>query len=162
MIMTVDGDRDGVEMSRPSIYEYAGGSPAFTALAADFHARCVIDPVLEHPFSHMSNPHHVQALADYWGEVFGGPPAYAAQGGHSGMLSLHANQGALPGLGERFVACFVAAVDDAPLPDDPELRAVLRSYMEWATDEVLKYSPMGSTVPADLPTPRWDWDGLRQ
>ena len=147
-------------MSRPSIYEYAGGAPAFTALAAGFHARCLADPVLEHPFSHTSNPHHVRALADYWGEVFGGPAAYPA--GHTGMLALHANQGAHPELGDRFVACFVAAVGDAPLPDDPELRAALRSYMEWATDEVLQYSPMGSTVPAELPTPRWDWDGLRQ
>ena len=150
-------------MSRPSIYEYAGGAPAFLALAADFHARCLADPVLEHPFSNTTNPHHVRALADYWGEVFGGPPAYSAsQGGHTAMLTLHAGQGMEPGLDERFVACFVAAVGDAPLPDDPELRAALRSYMEWATDEVMGYSPMGSTVPADLPTPHWDWTGLRQ
>ena len=151
-------------MSRPSIYEYAGGAPAFTALAAGFHARCLADPVLEHPFSHMSNPHHVQALAGYWGEVFGGPPAYSAsQGGHTAMLTLHAGQGMLPGLDERFVACFVAAVGDAPLPDDPELRAALRSYMEWATDEVMSYNtPEATAVKADLPTPHWDWDGLRQ
>jgi len=150
-------------MSRPSIYEYAGGAPAFTALAADFHARCLADPVLEHPFSHTSNPHHVRALADYWGEVFGGPPAYSAtQGGHTGMLTMHADQGMQPDLGDRFVACFGAAVDDAPLPDDPELRAALRSYMEWATDEVMSYNTPGSTVRPDLPTPRWDWDGLRQ
>ena len=109
-------------MSRPSVYEYAGGAAAFRALAADFHARCLADPELEHPFSHTTNPDHVGALAAYWGEVFGGPAAYRP--GHSGMLSLHAGQGALPGLGERFVACFVAAVDDSTMPDDPELRAV--------------------------------------
>ena len=65
-------------MTRPLIFEYAGGAPAFHALAADFHARCLADPVLEHPFSHTSNPEHVQWLADYWGEVFGGPAVYTA------------------------------------------------------------------------------------
>jgi hypothetical protein len=85
-------------MARPSTYEYAGGAPAFLALATDFHARCLADPVLEHPFSHMGNPEHVQRLADYWGEVFGGPPIYSRSfGGHSAMLSLHANQGAEAG-----------------------------------------------------------------
>jgi hemoglobin len=78
------------------------------------------------------------------------------------MLTLHADQGMEADLGDRFVACFVAAVGDAPLPDDPELRAALRSYMEWATDEVMSYNAPGSTVAADLPTPRWDWHGLRQ
>jgi hemoglobin len=149
-------------MARPSIYEYAGGAPAFLALAADFHARCVTDPVLEHPFSHTGNPEHVQRLADYWGEVFGGPPVYSGSyGGHSAMLAVHANQGAEDELGDRFVAVFMAAVDGAGLPGDPELRAALHAYMRWATDEVMAYSPRDATVPPDLATPHWDWDGLR-
>ena len=79
-------------MARTSIYEYAGGAPAFLDLAADFHARCLADPVLEHPFSHTGNPDHVRRLAEYWGEVLGGPPVYSGHGGHSAMLLLHANQ----------------------------------------------------------------------
>ena len=62
---------DGV--TRPSIYEAAGGMPAFEALAAAHHARCVVDPVLEHPFSHTTNPDHVHNLAAYWAEVLGEP-----------------------------------------------------------------------------------------
>jgi len=149
-------------MSRPSIYEYAGGARAFLELAADFHARCLVDSVLEHPFSHTSNPEHVQRLADYWGEVFGGPPTYSrSYGGHSAMLGLHANQGAEADLGDRFVQVFMAAVDDAPLPEDPELRAALHAYMTWATDEVMSYSPRDATVSPGLPVPHWDWSGLR-
>ena len=38
---------------------------------------------------------HVQALADFWAEVFGGPTRYSsARLGHSGMLELHAVRGA--------------------------------------------------------------------
>jgi hemoglobin len=150
-------------MTRPTIYEAAGGAPAFLALATDFHARCLADPVLEHPFSHTGNPEHVQRLADYWGEVLGGPPVYSQSfGGHSHVLGLHANQGADDDLGDRFVACFDAAVNDAELPDDAELRTALHNYMQWATDEVMSYSPMDAKPPAaNLPTPHWDWTGLR-
>jgi hemoglobin len=150
-------------MTRPSIYAAAGGAPALLALAADFHARCLVDPVLEHPFSHTSNPEHVQRLADYWGEVLGGPPSYSeSYGGHSAMLALHANQGAEDELGQRFVAVFDDAVRAAPLPDDPDLHAALHDYMVWATAEVMEYSPRDARVPPDLPVPRWDWSGLRR
>ena len=147
-------------MARPSLFEFAGGRPAFLALAAAHHERCLQDPELNHPFSHTGHPQHVERLADYWAEVFGGPPRYSeSAGGHSEMLSIHAGQGAEEDLGNRFVACFVQAADDAQLPADPEFRASLRSYMEWAVGEVLAYSPPGAHVPAGLPVPRWSWDG---
>ena len=66
-------------MSRPTVYEFAGGAPAFLALAEDFHARCLADEDLEHPFSNTADPHHVEHLAEYWGEVFGGPQVYSAE-----------------------------------------------------------------------------------
>jgi hemoglobin len=52
------------------------------------------------------------------------------------------------------------AADDANLPDDLDFRNALRSYMEWATREVLAYAPPESKVPADLLVPRWGWNGL--
>src|SRR5689334_8630990 len=148
-------------MDRPSMFEHAGGEPAFLALADAHHRRCLADPVLSHPFSHPGEPDHVERLGHYWAEVFGGPPRYsAAHGGHSAMLGVHAAQGAQDDLGARFVACFVQAADDAGLPADSEFRAGLRRYMEWAVAEVLACSPPGSTVAPDLPVPRWGWRGL--
>jgi hemoglobin len=131
------------------------------ALARAFHERCLAEPVLSHPFSHPGNPEHVERLADYWGEVLGGPPGYSGSfGGHSAMLRIHAGQGAEDDLGRRFVSCFVLAADDAGLPDDPEFRDALRAYMEWAVAEVLAVSPHGTQVGDRLPTPHWGWDGL--
>jgi hemoglobin len=148
-------------LSRLSIYEFAGGDPAFRKLAESHHQRCLEDPVLNHPFSHVGNPQHIERLAAYWAEVFGGPPRYSDSfGDHSAMLGIHAGQGATSDFGPRFVACFVQAADDAGLPADAALRACLRNYMEWATAEVDTYSAPGSQVPANLPLPRWDWNGL--
>lgn len=148
-------------MRNTSIFEFAGGEQAFLALAAAHHERCLQDPVLNHPFSHPGHPKHIERLAAYWAEVFGGPPTYSEScGGNSAMLTIHAGQGAEADLGDRFVRCFVQAADDAGLPDDPEFRLGLRSYMEWAVRDVLAYSPRGSSVPSDTVVPRWSWEGL--
>ena len=154
--------RETDPVPRPSLFAFAGGYPAILALATAHHERCLQDPELNHPFSHPGNPQHIERLADYWSEVFGGPARYSEEfGGQSFMIGIHAGKGSGPDFGERFVACFVQAADDANLPDDPAFRAALRAYMEWATRVVLAYSPPGSHVPDAMPTPRWSWNGLQ-
>lgn len=146
-----------------SIFEVAGGEPAFRALAAAHHERCLADPELNHPFSHGGQPDHVERLAAYWAEVFGGPATYTAKyGDHTSVLRIHCGEGAevMDEFGRRFLACFVAAADDAGLPDDPALREALRAYMTWAVADVISYSPKESVVSDGQPVPRWSWDGL--
>jgi hemoglobin len=145
------------------LFEFAGGEPAFLALATAHHERCLRDPELNHPFSHPGqHPQHVERLGAYWAEVMGGPPSYSEScGDHSAMLYMHSGNGDMSDLGRRFVDCFVHAADDAGLPADPEFRAALRGYMRWAVDEVLSYSPQNAVVPTGLPLPRWTWDGLQ-
>src|SRR5207247_10814583 len=101
-------------MARPSIYEFAGGEQAFLALAAATHERCLQDPELNHPFSHGLSPNHLEHLAAYWAEVFGGPPRYSRElGGHSGMLGIHAGRGGAAEFGTR-VAAGVIRAEDGP------------------------------------------------
>jgi hemoglobin len=148
---------------RPTLFEYAGGEPAFLALATAHHARCLADPELNHPFSHPGqHPQHVERLAWYWAEVMGGPPRFSQEcSDQSTVLQLHAGNGELDDLGRRFIDCFVRAADDASLPDDPEFRAALRAYMEWAVSEFLAYPDQDARVPPGLEMPHWSWDGLR-
>jgi hemoglobin len=145
---------------RPSLYEFAGGQDAMLALARAHHVRCLADPELNHPFSHPDqHPQHVERLAAYWGEVLGGPPVFSdALSDQAATVRMHAGNGDMTDLGRRFVACFVAAADDAGLPDDPEFRAALAAYMEWAVDDMLSY-PEPTDVPQRLPLPRWTWEG---
>jgi hemoglobin len=148
---------------RPTLFEFAGGQPAFLALATAHHVRCLQDPELNHPFSHPGqHPQHIERLAAYWAEVMGGPPRYSqACGDQSGMLHMHAGNGDMSDLGRRFVDCFVRAAGDAGLPEDAEFRAALRAYMEWAVAEVLSYPSADAVVPAGLDMPHWSWDGLQ-
>jgi len=148
---------------RPTLFEFAGGVPAFLALAAAHHARCLADPELNHPFSHPDqHPRHVERLAAYWAEVLGGPPGYSrSSGDQSSVLRMHAGNGDMGDLGERFVSCFDAALDDAQLPADPAFRAAMHAYMSWAVDEVLSYSPEDAVVAPGAAMPRWGWEGLQ-
>lgn len=147
---------------RPTLYEFAGGDEAFLALAQAHHVRCLADPELNHPFSHDDlDPEHVEHLAAYWAEVLGGPPRYSTEyGTETEVLQIHAGHGDMSDLGSRFVTCFVAAMDDAGLPEDPRFRAAMGGYMEWAVAEVLRYGPPGTVVAAGKAVPRWGWDGL--
>jgi hemoglobin len=147
---------------RSTLYEHAGGMPAFLALAHAHHARCLADPVLNHPFSHADqHPQHVERLAAYWAEVLGGPPTFSETcGDESSVLALHCGNGDLGDLPQRFYDCFVQALDDAQLPDEPEFRAALQSYMRWAVDHLVEQTGEGAVVAEGLPLPRWGWGGL--
>jgi hemoglobin len=148
---------------RPTLFEFAGGEPAFLALAAAHHARCLEDPELNHPFSHPGqHPQHVERLAAYWAEVMGGPASYSqACGEQATVLRMHAGNGDMGDLGERFLRCFDGAADDAELPADPAFRAALHAYMRWAVDDVLSYWAEDAVVAPGAAMPRWGWDGLQ-
>ncbi len=141
--------------------DFAGGVIALCALASALHERCFADPVLNHPLSQASRPDHLERLAEYLGEVFGGPAVHSSIGGHSAMLEVHASAGADDEMACRFATCFDLDVDDVPLPDNPDFRRVLHEYIVRATAEVNTYAPLGSSVPANLAVPRWSWDGLQ-
>jgi hemoglobin len=147
---------------RPTVYEFAGGDEAFVRLARAHHARCLADPELNHPFSHPGqHPQHVERLAAYWAEVLGGPPTYSSScSDHSTALAMHAGNGDMTELGRRFVACFMAAADDAGLPEDVEFRTTLRAYMEWAVADFNAFPDGPEGVQPSLPMPRWGWNGL--
>jgi hemoglobin len=149
---------------RPTLYEYAGGEQAFEPFAAALHARCLADPELNHPFSHADgHPEHTQRLAAYLAEAFGGPARYSARcADQSYVVRLHAGNGdGMADLGPRFADCFMLAADDAGWPADPEFRAVIRGYIDWAVRTVALSHLQDTAVPAGLPLPHWSWDGLQ-
>jgi hemoglobin len=147
-------------MEQPTIYDAVGGDETFLEVARAFHARALADPELNHPFSHPGHPQHVERLAAYWAEALGGPPTYSSEmSDETAMLRIHANNGMGEDYERRFHACFMAALDDVGVSDDPKLRTALSSYMAAALANVLQYSPKDAVVPDALAIPHWSWDG---
>src|SRR3979409_566892 len=123
-----------------TIYEAAGGSEAFIALAHAWHARCLADPIVSHAFSHGYHPNHSERLAAYWAEALGGPPDYtASMGDQPGVVRMHSGNGEHVEMDESAQVCFAQALDDAGLPVDPRLRDTLKAYFRWATQVMAGY-----------------------
>jgi hemoglobin len=144
----------------PTVYEAAGGDEGLLRLAAAWHARVLVDPVVGHAFSHGFQPDHTRRLAAYWAEALGGPPAYSsAFGDESAVVRLHSGNGRHEEMDERAIACFDQALDDAGFSDE-RLRRTLHDYFAWATTTSMdRYPDSPDDVPAGLAIPRWSWDG---
>jgi CDGSH-type Zn-finger protein/truncated hemoglobin YjbI len=122
--------------TEPTLFEWAGGLPALSRLTRLLYEKHVPADDLLAPLFAAMPPDQPQREAAVLAEAFGGPTA----GDETGMR---------PGFTEdqraRWVALAVRAADDAKLPADPQFRAALTSYLEWASRA------------GDVPAPAWDW-----
>jgi hemoglobin len=150
-----------VTMDR-SVYDAAGGMEGMRRLAGAWHARVMADELVSHAFSHGFHPQHTDRLAAYWAEALGGPTAYSdAYGDETSVVRMHSGNGMHEEMDLRAIACFDAALTDAGLADDDQLRQVLHDYFAWATTtSMARYHESADDVPAGLPIPRWSWNGL--
>ena len=142
----------------PTLFEWAGGLPAFTRLTRVFYEKYVPeDPLIGPLFANMA-PDHPERVAAWLGEVFGGPKNYSHEyGGYTRMVSQHAGKGLTEAQRARWVSLICRSADDAGLPADPEFRAAFVSYLEWGSQLALENSQPGAKPPMHMPMPRWWW-----
>lgn len=144
--------------SIPTLYSWAGGARAIGALINAFYDRVDADELLSPMFPGGVSREHREHVTTWWCEVFGGPADYTAErGGYRVMLEHHRGLGITKEQRRRFVSLMSIAADDAGLPDDPEFRAALMSYLEWGTRLALQNSQPGADVIEQAPVPRWGW-----
>jgi hemoglobin len=143
---------------RPTIYEFMGGQDVLLRLADAHYRRCLQDPTLTHYFGTAAHPEHVEHLAAWLGEVFGGPTTYTDQhGGHGALLRHHANLNIAEDARQRFVEVFIEAADEVGLPADETFRRRLVEYLEWGTAIAVEVSKPGADISTSDPVPRWGW-----
>jgi hemoglobin len=142
----------------PTLYEWAGGMPAFEHLTEVFYDKVLKDELLEPVFKHMS-PQHRQHVAHFIAEVFGGPKAYSeAEGSHFGMVNKHLGKHLTENHRKRWVHLLLESVDELHLPDDPEFRSAFVGYIEWGTRIAVMNSQTDDlTMNPQEPMPRWGW-----
>ena len=143
-----------------TIYDAAGGQQAFLALAHAWHARCMADPIVSHAFSHGFQPQHTSRLAAYWAQALGGPNEYTdSMGSESLVIRMHSGNGEHREMDEQAQVCFALALDDAGIPDEPQLRSTLHLYFRWVTDRLAAHAESADGVPDGLAMAHWSWNG---
>jgi truncated hemoglobin YjbI len=141
----------------PTIFEWAGGAEALSRLTRIFYGHVKSDPVLAPVFAEMS-PQHPEWVAQWLGEVLGGPATYTSErGGYPHMLARHLGRALTEEQRARWVRLMGEAADEAGLPTDPEFRSAFVSYLEWGSRLALANSQLGAQPPPRMPVPRWDW-----
>ena len=149
---------DQPDAGTPSLYEWAGGDPAFERLIDCFYDRVERDDLISPRLPGGVAKAHREHVATGWQEVFGGPARYSdGLGGYAHMVDKHRNLGISVDQRRRFVETMSIAADDAGLPADPEFRSALLAYLEWGTRLALENSQLGADVVGQAPVPRWGW-----
>jgi hemoglobin len=144
-------------VTEPTLFEWAGGAAALRRLTEVFYRRVRTDELLAPLFAHMS-PDHPEHVAEWLGEVFGGPRTYTDErGGYPHMLVKHLGLGIQPEQRARWAQLIAESADEAGLPADPEFRSAFVAYVEWGSRIALDNSAPGATPPPSAPVPRWGW-----
>jgi truncated hemoglobin YjbI len=141
-----------------TLFEWAGGYPAFLRMTQIFYGQYVPgDPLLGPLFADMS-PDHPERVAAWLSEVFGGPSSYTERfGDYDRMVSRHLGRELREEQRARWVQLLCKSADDAGLPTDPEWRAGFVSYLEWGSRIAVENSQPGAHPPPHMPVPRWSW-----
>jgi hemoglobin len=146
----------------PTLYEWAGGHPALIKLTTTFYTDKVPkDPLLAPVFAEM-DPDHPTRVADFLGEVLGGPPAYTeTHGGHKTMVTQHIGRNLTEAQRKRWLNLLLETADEIGLPSDPEFRSALISYLEWGSRLAVINSQTTTPPAEDAPMPKWGWGEVK-
>jgi hemoglobin len=143
--------------SPPTLLEWMGGLPALRTLTTLFYSRVPQDPLLAPVFANMS-PTHVEHVAEFIAEVFGGAKTYSeARGGHHAMIRKHLGRALTEQQRKRWMTLLLECADETGVPTDPEFRSAFVAYIEWGTRLAVLNSQPGADVSGDAPMPAWGW-----
>jgi hemoglobin len=150
---------DTTTSTRPTIFEAAGGAPAFRQLVSRFYSKVMAEPMLSPLFANFTQT-HVDHVEIWLGEVFGGPSTYSERfSGHGGILTSHLNLHISPEQRARWAELMVETAHEV-FPADELLQQRFAEYIEWGTQIAQEVSQPGETIGAPGPVPHWGWDGL--
>ena len=144
-----------------TLYEAVGGLDALRRLSNTFYDGVLVDPLLAPVFANFTRT-HVERVAVWLAEVFGGPARFTSDlGGHQALLRVHLGLSITEEHRVRWMELMAAAIEKE-LPDDEELRKRVLEYFDWGTQIARDVSaqPVDTDLGEPGPTPRWGWDGL--
>jgi hemoglobin len=143
----------------PTLYQWAGDMQTFETLFGAFYDKVLKDDLLGNVFKDMSDD-HVQHVAHFVAEVFGGEKLYTTEdgGSHAAMIGHHIGKMLSEEKRQRWVKLLLQTADEIGLKSDPEFRSAFVGYIEWGTrlaviNSQLTENPMHTAEPM----PKWGW-----
>ena len=143
----------------PTLFEWAGGMPAFETLFKNFYDKVLKDDLLGEVFKNMS-PQHVQHVSHFVAEVFGGEKIYTEsdEGSHAKMIAKHLGRMLTEEKRQRWMSLLLQTADEMGLKSDPEFRSALVGYLEWGTRVAIVNSQLPKTTAIENQSmPKWGW-----
>ncbi len=130
-------------MAKPTLYEHAGGEEALHHLEELFYGKALADPVLRTLFT-ARVPAHVDHLTWFTAESSGGPGRFTRELGFQYIIDVHRHLNITGEQRERFVTLYLAALDEAGLPDDAPFRQAVREHVESGAQVAQQNSRAGT------------------
>jgi len=122
-----------------SVYELAGGEPAFRLLVQRFYERVASDPILRPVYPEKDLAGATERLTLFLIQYWGGPSTYSERRGHPRLRMRH--QPFVIGQRERdaWLAHMTAAVESLDLA--PAVRKAMLDYFETASTAMINSRP---------------------
>ena len=142
-----------------TLYEHAGGLDGLHRFIEIFYRHVLVDPILK-PLFGAGRPEHVDHLTAFEAETFGGPDHFTKElGGFTHIIDVHRRLKINEEQRQRFIALYMAAADEAGLPDDVPFREALYSHVDFGSQVAMQNSHAESDDQLHpLRTiPKWDW-----
>jgi hemoglobin len=141
--------------SVPSLFEWAGGIPAFVTLFDKFYDKVLTDAVLEPVFKHLLP----QDVTHFVAEVLGVPKVYSeTAGSYFLMIQKHLAKHFTQPHRKHWMELLLETADELTLPDSPEFRLAFMAYLDWGTRlSVLNANLDTVTEDPTMPMSVWGW-----
>ena len=122
-------------MLNPTIYELAGGEPAFRRLVERFYAGVAGDPALRPLYPEEDLAGATERLTLFLVQYWGGPATYSERRGHPRLRMRHAPFAIGPAERDAWMSHMTAAVESLGLP--PAVRRAMLDYFEQASTAMI-------------------------
>lgn len=144
----------------PSLYEYAGGEEGLHRLEDTFYRSVLADPILS-PLFGGGQPQHVDNLTAFTAESFGGSDRFSRELGFQHLIDVHRGLRISEEQRQRFVELYLAALDVAAVPSDPDFRQAVREHVEFGSQVAMQnsHAESDSELHPLREVPRWTWPG---
>lgn len=145
----------------PTLSQWLGGEEALRRVVETFYQHARTDDLLGPLFDKLG-AEHIEHVTHFIDEVFGGGTKYSERhGDHAEMVRHHVGKHISEAQRRRWLDLWLRSADECGLPDDPEFRSALVSYLEWGSRLAAINSRLEEAPGVSSEMPKWGWGEVK-